>query len=79
VHEQEDGTILSMCITGTSSKDSVASWVKFLERENPSLAGRPVIFLLRSPLNGKQIFEEDEASEENLRQLAEAQKAISGS
>lgn len=49
VHEQEDGTVLAMCITGTSSKDSLASWVKFLERKNPKLAEVPVIFLLRTP------------------------------
>ena len=48
VHEQEDGTILAMCITGTSSKDSLASWIRFLEHSNPKLSQIPVVFRLRS-------------------------------
>jgi len=35
VHEQEDGVILAVCATGTSSHDSVLSWIRFLV--NPSL------------------------------------------
>ena len=47
-HEQDDGTILATCITGTGSKDSVATWVKLLEETNPRLAHIPVVFLLRT-------------------------------
>lgn len=31
IHEQPEGIILSMCITGTSSKDSLVSWINFLQ------------------------------------------------
>ena len=31
MHEQEDGTILAVCATGSSSRDSLLSWVRKLE------------------------------------------------
>ena len=48
VHEQEDGTILAMCITGTLTKESLTSWIRFLERSNEKLSQIPVVFRLRS-------------------------------
>lgn len=56
-HEQADGTVLSMCITGTASKDSLASWIKFLEKTNPKLSQVPVVFLLRTPERGLQVWD----------------------
>jgi signaling intermediate in Toll pathway protein len=51
VHEQEDGTIFAMCATGTSSRDSLLSWIRSLEIDgNPALAEVPVLFTSRSPL-----------------------------
>lgn len=50
VHEQEDGTVLAVCATGTSSRDSLLSWIRFLEMENPRLAEMAVLFTLQSPL-----------------------------
>lgn len=50
VHEQEDGTILACCATGTSSKDSLLSWIRLLQRDNPELEGIPILFALTSPL-----------------------------
>lgn len=51
VHEQEDGTIFAMCATGTSSRDSLLSWIRSLEKDgNPALAEVPVLFMSRSPL-----------------------------
>nr|CAG4651881.1 EOG090X07J4 [Triops cancriformis] len=50
VHEQDDGIILAVAATGTSSRDSVLSWVRFLERQNPRLASLPVLFASHSPL-----------------------------
>ncbi|QQP39890.1 Evolutionarily conserved signaling intermediate in Toll pathway_ mitochondrial, partial [Caligus rogercresseyi] len=50
VHEQEDGTILAVCATGTSSKDSLLSWIRFLQRENPEIENIPILFTLTSPL-----------------------------
>ena len=52
VHEQSDGTILAMAITGTGSKDSLASWIKFLEKKNKKLTSLPIVFLLRTPAGG---------------------------
>lgn len=67
VHEQEDGTVLAMCITGTSSKDSLASWVKFLERKNPKIAEVPVIFLLRTPEAELEVVNQAEKKSEVAR------------
>jgi len=50
VHEQEDGDIFACCATGTSSKDSLLSWVRLLQRDCAHLAGVPVMFTLTSPL-----------------------------
>lgn len=50
VHEMEDGTILAVCATGTSSKDSLLSWIRFLQRDNPALENIPILFSLSSPL-----------------------------
>ena len=59
-HEQEDGTILAMCITGTASKDSLVSWVNFLQETNPALAEIPVLFKLRSYGPQSEALEEGE-------------------
>lgn len=49
VHEQEDGIIFSLCATGTSSKDSLLSWIRHLEKDgNPALGSIPVVFTLKS-------------------------------
>ena len=57
VHEQSDGTILAFCITGTSSRDSLASWIKFLETDNSALAEIPVAFLLKTPETGVSVID----------------------
>ncbi|RZC37066.1 ECSIT domain containing protein [Asbolus verrucosus] len=49
VHTQEDGVILALCATGTSSKDSLLSWIRHLEMDgNPTLADVPIVFTLKS-------------------------------
>lgn len=50
VHEQEDGTILAVCASGSSSRDSLLSWVRALEQANPRLEEMVVLFTLTSPL-----------------------------
>ncbi|XP_071528590.1 evolutionarily conserved signaling intermediate in Toll pathway, mitochondrial [Panulirus ornatus] len=50
VHEQEDGTILAICATGTSNRDSLLSWIRLLEKTNPNLANIPVLFTQTSPI-----------------------------
>ncbi|KAF5281229.1 hypothetical protein FQR65_LT14822 [Abscondita terminalis] len=50
VHEQDDGVILAVCVTGTSGRDSLLSWVRHLEKDgNPELSSIPVVFTLKSP------------------------------
>lgn len=45
IHQQDDGTIYAICATGTSTKDSLLSWIRLLEANgNPILAERPVLF-----------------------------------
>lgn len=56
VHQQDDGTIYAICATGTSTKDSLLSWVRLLEQNgNPELANIPVLFKFRSPVNDKAL------------------------
>ena len=48
VHEQEEGIIMGMCCTGTSSKDSLLSWIRFLRNTNPKLDSIPILFKLKT-------------------------------
>lgn len=51
VHQQDDGTVYAICATGTSTKDSLLSWIRLLERDgNPSLATLPILFKFRSAI-----------------------------
>ena len=59
-HEQEDGTILAVCATGTSSRDSLLSWVRILQRDNPDLDNIPILFTLHSPQSNVVPLSEDE-------------------
>ena len=60
VHEQEDGTILAACATGTSSRDSLLSWIRFIQKENPDMENIPILFTLRSPLGPVVPLSEEE-------------------
>ncbi|KAK5643330.1 hypothetical protein RI129_007175 [Pyrocoelia pectoralis] len=49
VHEQKDGVIFAICITGTSSCDSLLSWIRHLEKDgNSSLSSIPIVFSLKT-------------------------------
>ena len=39
-----------MLFTGTSSRDSLLSWIRFLQRDNPDLENIPILFTLQSPI-----------------------------
>ena len=52
VHEQSDGTLLALCMTGTNSKASLKCWIRHLIKTNPDLANTPVLFRLRTPDEG---------------------------
>lgn len=58
-HEQEDGTIFAMCVTGTSSKDSLITWIRYLQKNNPILEHAKIVFTLRSPDSGPRLIEEE--------------------
>lgn len=61
VHEQKDGTIYAICCTGCSSKDSLLSWIRLLERNgNPCLAHLAVLFKFRSPTDKELIVASSE-------------------
>lgn len=47
VHEQMHETIFAVCATGTSSKDSVLSWIRCLQKENPVLSELHIVFTLK--------------------------------
>uniref|UniRef100_A0A1A9WPG9 Evolutionarily conserved signaling intermediate in Toll pathway, mitochondrial n=1 Tax=Glossina brevipalpis TaxID=37001 RepID=A0A1A9WPG9_9MUSC len=54
IHQQDDGTIFAICATGTSTKDSLLSWIRLLEDNgNPALAQIPVLFRFRSKIGEK--------------------------
>lgn len=56
IHQQDDGTIFAICATGTSTKDSLLSWVRLLEKHgNPNLANVSVLFKFKSPVNDKAL------------------------
>ncbi|KAJ8916863.1 hypothetical protein NQ315_005870 [Exocentrus adspersus] len=71
VHEQEDGIIFSLCATGTSSKDSLLSWIRHLEKDgNPNLSKLSVVFRLHS--GTKEVAKvEDEEEREEKKELDE--------
>lgn len=66
VHEQDDGTILAICATGTSSRDSLLSWIRHLEKSNPALSKAYVVFTLKSPQD-----DSEESSEKKLIESSE--------
>lgn len=52
IHQQDDGTVYAICATGTSTKDSLLSWIRLLEKHgNPSLEDTPVLFKFKSSVN----------------------------
>ncbi|XP_078046629.1 evolutionarily conserved signaling intermediate in Toll pathway, mitochondrial [Augochlora pura] len=59
VHEQEDGVYYAMCLTGTSSKDSLLSWIRCLQKTNPILNHIPVVFKLKSVAERPLYIEEN--------------------
>nr|XP_023015968.1 evolutionarily conserved signaling intermediate in Toll pathway, mitochondrial [Leptinotarsa decemlineata] len=65
VHEQEDGVIYAVCATGTSSKDSLLSWIRHLEKDsNPILEQVPIVFTLKSGVKELANVQDDEVVEE---------------
>lgn len=56
VHQQNDGTIFAICATGTSTKDSLLSWVRLLETNgNPVLGEIPILFKFRTVVDANVV------------------------
>ena len=56
IHEQIDATIFANCATETSTKDSLLSWIRCLQNENPVLGEIPIIFTLRNLSEEEKVF-----------------------
>ncbi|XP_028027108.1 evolutionarily conserved signaling intermediate in Toll pathway, mitochondrial [Bombyx mandarina] len=68
VHEQDDGTIVAVCATGSSSRDSLLSWIRLLEKyDNSVLSNLPVIFTLTAPSNDVVVQETQPTAEDVKR------------
>lgn len=68
IHQQDDGTIYAICATGTSTKDSLLSWVRLLETNgNPRLAHIPVLFKFRAPVEDKSLVVVNNSDESRRR------------
>ena len=66
VHQQDDGTIFAICATGTSTKDSLLSWIRLLEANgNPALSEIPVLFRFHSKVGEKAIQIEGQVDDTN--------------
>ncbi|KAG8188894.1 hypothetical protein JTE90_014951 [Oedothorax gibbosus] len=75
MHEQEDGLVLALCCTGTSSKDSLLSWVRLLQGSNPRLAHLPVLFKLRTSPKSVSINSGGlQADEETIHEAVRAER-----
>ncbi|XP_017776268.1 PREDICTED: evolutionarily conserved signaling intermediate in Toll pathway, mitochondrial [Nicrophorus vespilloides] len=71
VHEQEDGVIYALCATGTSSKDSLLSWVRHLEKVNPKLTECPIVFTLKSAEKELATFQGNNDEDETKTKIDE--------
>lgn len=64
IHEQSDGVYYAMCSTGTSSKDSLLSWIRCLQKTNPILEKIPITFKIKSIVE-KSLCIEDKSVQES--------------
>ena len=55
---------ITLLFLGTSSRDSLLSWIRFLQRDNPDLENIPILFTLHSPLGPVVPLSEEELSGE---------------
>lgn len=69
IHEQHDGVYYAMCATGTSSKDSLLSWIRCLQKTNPILEHIPIVFKLKSATSQNLQIESDE-KRHDIKQIA---------
>ena len=59
-HQQDEGTILAMCITGTGSKESLKQWIRKLQETNSILEQTSIVFKLSSVLEAEDFLSIEE-------------------
>lgn len=70
IHQQDDGTIYAICATGTSTKDSLLSWIRLLETNgSPNLAHIPVLFKFRTPVDDKALIVVNKSNESRPEEI----------
>ncbi|KYN05135.1 PREDICTED: evolutionarily conserved signaling intermediate in Toll pathway, mitochondrial [Cyphomyrmex costatus] len=69
VHEQDDGTYFAMCATGTSTKDSLLSWIRCLQKKNPVLTVIPVVFKFMSTTRKQFYIDYNESKNKDVVQI----------
>lgn len=70
IHQQDDGTIYAICATGTSTKDSLLSWIRLLEKNgNSSLAHLPVLFKFRAPVEDRALVVVNKSNEHRDKEI----------
>lgn len=61
VHEQNDGIVYAICCTGSSTKDSLLSWIRLLEKAgNPTLENLAILFKFKSAPEGQLVVRTSE-------------------
>jgi len=69
VHQQKDGFIYAICCTGTSTKDSLLSWIRLLEKSgNPHLANLAILFKFRSVIDKQVVVATEHVSQPPAKQ-----------
>ncbi|XP_060082334.1 evolutionarily conserved signaling intermediate in Toll pathway, mitochondrial-like [Ylistrum balloti] len=48
IHSQDTGIVMATCVTGTTSRDSVVTWVRYLQKTNPKLEHIPILFSIKT-------------------------------
>ncbi|XP_076243899.1 evolutionarily conserved signaling intermediate in Toll pathway, mitochondrial isoform X2 [Calliopsis andreniformis] len=71
IHEQDDGVYYAMCATGTSSKDSLLSWIRCLQKTNPVLENIPIVFKLKSSVPPLPSYIEEGSCTDNTLQTSQ--------
>jgi signaling intermediate in Toll pathway protein len=78
LHLQDDQKILAVCATGTSSHDSLLSWIRLLQDSNPKLKTIAVIFTLRGTSTELQNIDQKDSdnrlNDENSVNMSEVNK-----
>ena len=65
LHIENDGKYLALCITGTSSRDSLLSWIRLLELTNENLKNVQIIFTLKTMTSEIQTINESAEGNKN--------------